>query len=199
MPMGTSVAIARIATNSVAVQERTAKASTVIAAPAIAVISQVRPPSVSTRKRPSCAPNSGPIPMAGLKVLTNVRKPVVAAATVKIAAEIEAMSSAASNARSPALSVNSAVTSAPTIPAAERLTTSVAVGSPQRTKGPGSPIAKGAAPPPTISPHVSATSATTIRITGPAIRSARGDTLLADTSRAAGAFRGGDVVITFPA
>ena len=40
------------------------------------VMSQVRPPSVSTRNLPSCAPNSGPSPRAGLKVLTNVRNPV---------------------------------------------------------------------------------------------------------------------------
>ncbi len=173
VPIGTSAAIARIATNSVGVHERTAKASTVIAAPAIAVISHVRPPSVSTRNRPSWAPNSGPTPNAGLNVLTNVKNPVTAAATVKTAAEMDAVSSAASNSRSPALSVNRAVTSAPTIPAAARLTNSVAIGRPQRTNGPGSPIAKGAAPPPTTSPQISATSATTIRIAGPAARSAR--------------------------
>ena len=51
--MGTSAAIARIATKSVGVHERTAKARTVIAAPATAVMSQVRPPSVSTRNLPS--------------------------------------------------------------------------------------------------------------------------------------------------
>ncbi len=200
MAMGTSAAIARIAMNSVGVHERTANASTVIAAPAIAVISQVRPPSVSTRKRPSWAPNSGPSPIAGLNVLTNVRNPVVAAATVKIAAEIDAVSSAASNSRSPAFRVNSAVTSAPTMPAADRLTKSVAVGSPQRTSGPGSPIANGAAPPPMTSPQTSAPSATTTRIAGPAVRSARGETPPPDTSRDAGASRsGGEAGITFPA
>ena len=60
VPIGTSAASARIATKSVAVHERTAKVSTVSAAPATVVMSQVRPTSVSTRKRPSCAPNSGP-------------------------------------------------------------------------------------------------------------------------------------------
>ena len=38
VPIGTSAAIARIATNSVGVHDRTAKASTVIAAPATAVM-----------------------------------------------------------------------------------------------------------------------------------------------------------------
>ena len=175
MPIGTSAAIARIATNSVGVHDRTAKVSTVIAAPATAVISHVRPPSVSTRNRPSCAPNSGPRPTAGLKVLTNVKKPVVAAATVKTAAETDAMSSAASNSRSPAFRVNSAVTSAPTMPAAARLTASVAVGQPPPHERAGSPIANGAAPPPTISPQISVASATTTRIAGPAARSARGE------------------------
>ena len=86
VPIGTSAAIARIATNSVGVHDRTANASTVIVAPATAVSSHVRPLSVSTRNRPSCAPNSGPSPTAGLNVLTNVKKPVVAAATVNSAA-----------------------------------------------------------------------------------------------------------------
>ena len=148
MAIGTRLATARIATKKDAVHPRTAKASTVSAAPAIIVMSHVRPTSVSTRYRPSCAPNSGAALTSGSNASTNVRNPVTAAATVKIAAEIEARSSAASNSRSPAFSANRAVTSAPTMPAAERLTTSFAVGSPHRTNGPASPIASGAAPPP---------------------------------------------------
>ena len=70
MPIGTSAATARIATKNVAVHDRTAKVSTVSAAPAIVVMSQVRPSSVSTRNRPSCAPNSGPALIAGLKAST---------------------------------------------------------------------------------------------------------------------------------
>ena len=173
VPIGTSAASARIATNSVAVHDRTAKASTVRTAPAIVVISHVGPSSVSTRNRPSCAPNSGPASIAGLNASTKVRNPVAAADTVKTAAEMDAASSARSNSRSPAFSVNSAVTSTPAMPAADRLTNSRAVGRPQRTNGPGSPIASGAAPPPYASAHVITASAATTRIAGPAARSAR--------------------------
>ncbi len=175
VPIGTSVATARIAMNSVAVHERTAKVSTVRPAPATVVISQVRPTSVSTTNRPSCAPNSGPASMAGLKMTMKVRKPVAAAAMVKTAAETDAASSARSNSRSPARSAKSAVTRAPTMPAAERFTNSLTVGRPHRAMGPGSARASSAAPPPYASAHTSTTSALATRITGPATRSARGE------------------------
>ena len=56
VPIGTSAASARIATKKVAVHDRTAKVSTVRMAPATVVMSQVRPSSVSTRKRPELRP-----------------------------------------------------------------------------------------------------------------------------------------------
>lgn len=49
VPIGTSEAIARIATKNVGVHDRTAKVRIVRTAPAMVVMSHVRPSSVSTR------------------------------------------------------------------------------------------------------------------------------------------------------
>ena len=59
VPIGTRAASARIATNSVAVHDRTANVSTVSTAPAIVVISQVRPSSVSHEEAPELRPELG--------------------------------------------------------------------------------------------------------------------------------------------
>ena len=174
VPIGTSDATATRATRSVPVQDRTAKVSTVRAAPATVVISHVRPTSSSTRKRPNWEPNWGPASIVGLNTLRNVRNPVAPAATVNSVAEIDAVSTATSNARSPVRSVNNAVTRTPTMPAAARFTTSFATGSPQRTAGPASPSGIGAAPPPNHNAPTKAMSATPTRIAGPATRKKRG-------------------------
>ena len=146
--IGTRDAAASTATMRVDVQPRTAKVSTVSAAPAIVTSDQARPSSVSTRNRPSWPPNSAPaLGVVGM-TLTKVRNAVVPLATVKIAAPTDAASSAVSKGRSPARSANSARTSEPSIVAADRLTASVATGRPQRTRGPGSSSSRGAAPPP---------------------------------------------------
>ena len=85
------------------------------------------------------------------------------------------------------------------MPAAARLTASVAVGSPHRTSGPGSPIANGAAPPPNASAHVIVASATMTRIAGPAARSARGETPRPASPRGARASREVEAGITLQA
>ena len=174
VPIGTSEATATRATRSVPTQDRTANVRTVRAAPATVVISHVLPTSSSTRNRPSWAPNWGPASMAGLNTLRSVRNPVAPAATVNRAAEIDAVSRATSNSRSPARSVNKAVTSTPTMPAAARFTTSFVTGSPQRTTGPASPSGICAAPPPNHNAPTKAMSVTPPRIAGPATRKTRG-------------------------
>ena len=128
--IGISAATARIATSSVDVQPRTANVRTVSTAPARVVSNHDCPSSVSTRKRPSCSPNRTSALSCALKMLMNVKKPVTPLATVKTAAETDAVSSATSNGRSPARKANSASTSEPIMPAADTLTKSFARGAP---------------------------------------------------------------------
>src|SRR3546814_124553 len=137
--------------------------------------SHVRPSSTSTRKRPSCWPNNASGLGVAFIVLTKVKKPVTAAATVNSAALAEAVSRAASKARSPAGSAYRASTSEPTMTAAVRLTARVATGRPQRIMGPGSPSTRGAAPPPNARPHTRKASAAATRTAGPARRNARAE------------------------
>jgi hypothetical protein len=166
---------------SVGVHERQANASTVMTAPKIVVMSQDCPSGSSSRKRPSCVPNSRSMLSCGLKAAMKARNPARPAEIVKTAAPTEAMLSAASNARSPARRPNRASTREPSIVAAAMFITSLAIGVPQSTKGPGSCRSGGLAPPPTRSARITATRAAARRMKTPATRYA--ETRLVDSLR----------------
>ena len=96
---------------------RTAKASTVSTAPAIVVISHVRPSLGLTSNRPSCGPNTAvEARLRGGERRDIARYPTHRAATVNTAAQMEAASRAMSKGFAPARSANSASTSEPHMP-----------------------------------------------------------------------------------
>ncbi len=167
---GRKDAAASSAVMSVGVHERQANASTVMIAPKSVVMSQDWPSGSSSRKRPSCVPNSRSMLSFGLKAAMKARNPARPAEIVNTAAPTEAMFSAASNERSPARNPNRASTREPSITAPDMFITSLAIGVPQSTNGPGSCRSGGLAPPPTRSASVSATSAAMRRMTIPAMR-----------------------------
>jgi len=139
-------------------------------APRIVVISQDCPSGSSSRKRPSCEPNSRSMLSCGLKAAMNEKNPARPAATVKTAAPTDAMFRAVSKVRSPARRPNKASTSGPSMSAPARFITSFASGVPHSTTGPGSCSSGGFAPPPASSAQTRATPAAARRMTMPARR-----------------------------
>ncbi len=89
------------AVSSVGVQVRQANASTVMTAPRIVVISHDCPSGSSSRKRPSCEPNSRSMLSCGLKAAMKEKNPASPAETVKTAAPMDAVFRAVSKVRSP--------------------------------------------------------------------------------------------------
>ena len=139
VPIGTSAATARIATKKRRRPRRAPRrSSTVSAAPAIVVMSQVRPTSVSTRIAAELRAELGAGADRGVERVDEREEPGGGGRDGEDRRRDGCRVQRAGRTRArPPCSVNSAVTSTPTMPAAERLTNSFAVGSPQRTNGPG--------------------------------------------------------------
>ena len=154
-------------------RERTAKQSTVTAAATSTVTSQARPSSVPVRKTPIDCPNCSSMLMREPATLRNVKNVVTADATVQTPLAPAATSIARFHSGPERESPMVASASPPIVAAADRSTTSRAIGSPKRTTGPGSAMSAGFAPPPMTSAVSSATNPTSRSTAGPAMRAIR--------------------------
>ena len=117
-------------TNPSTVTLRTAKHSTVSAAPINVVVSQARPSALVVKKSPSDWPNAW-LRLGGvLAALLNTRIDDATEATVQTAAPAAARSIALPNSASRELSANTPSARAPRASAIDRSTTSLAIGTP---------------------------------------------------------------------
>lgn len=154
-------------------RERTAKQSTVTAAATSTVTSQARPRSVPVRNTPIDWPNCSSMLISEPATLRKVKKVVTADDTVQMPLAAAATSMARFHSGPDRESPTVASARPPIVAAADRSTTSREIGSPKRTRGPGSAISAAFAPPPMTSAVSSATNPTSRSTAGPAMRAIR--------------------------